>query len=143
MTSCLSLLKHLQYASLNQNIVDSLSTSHIGRKQIILPQMNILRNLRNGPRKTSSMLDNLYIQIDIIKTGTNQVEKHKKDKKTKKQKKSNSTLCNYQKKKRSDVPLKKEKVGKRKRTKMSTTVMIFHFQLTPKLRRIRRNYQNS
>lgn len=61
--------------------------------------MNILRNLRNGPRKTSSMLDNLYIQIDIIKTGTNQVEKHKKDKKTKKQKKSNSTLCNYQKKK--------------------------------------------
>lgn len=59
--------------------------------------MNILRNLRNGPRKTSSMLDNLYIQIDIIKTGTNQVEKHKKDKKTKK--KSNSTLCNYQKKK--------------------------------------------
>lgn len=106
--------------------------------------MNILRNLRNGPRKTSSMLDNLYIQIDIIKTGTNQVEKHKKDKKTKKQKKKKAIQhCAITKKRRSDVPLKKEKVGKRKRTKMSTTVMIFHFQLTPKLRRIRRNYQNS
>lgn len=69
--------------------------------------MNILRNLRNGPRKTSSMLDNLYIQIDIIKTGTNQVEKHKKDKKTKK--KSNSTLCNYQKKKDQMCHLKKKK----------------------------------
>lgn len=65
--------------------------------------MNILRNLRNGPRKTSSMLDNLYIQIDIIKTGTNQVEKHKKDKKTKKKAIQH---CAITKKKRSDVPLK-------------------------------------
>lgn len=71
--------------------------------------MNILRNLRNGPRKTSSMLDNLYIQIDIIKTGTNQVEKHKKDKKTKKQKKKQFNIVQLPKKEDQMCHLKKKK----------------------------------